>query len=428
MPSKKYENKHWSVELKKYVDDDITEPLIRFRRGKRTYDDYEVKKKTVGGYKAKLAQNPNYYKEKIRKQSQRGSLYKTAGSTKTNKEVVIKITGNDTHLEQLNNHLHYISRNEKIELTDKYGNKVSILEAEKELDFFETIPKKSELIKEKRETIHMIFSLQSSQDDINKMEQAVHKTMIENFPDLYFVTAKHTDTDNNHIHLVMRARDDIRNRAINFDTKTIRKLKADYAKNLNDLGIEAEAKKCNYDLDELRKEQEENTHFRIKSFGEAPYQFKAGEKESYYVTMYTKNNKEMTIWGSNLKQVIENNNIHTDDYCRFVITDTQPTERKVRIKDKNNPNILYERTIYENLWDVSIKGRDEKRLKPLTKKRRDAIQKESIRVIYLNNAEKDFLKTKPEVKTENTQNINETRTQKQKQKSVYQDIERDIKL
>lgn len=425
MPSKRYENKHWSVELKKYVDDDITEPVLRFRRGKRTYDDYEIKKKTVGGYKAKLASNPNYYKEKMKKQSSR-SVYNQATTTKkTNKEVVIKVTGNDTHLEQLHNHLCYISRNQKVTLTDKYGNEITIAEAEKELNLFEDIPKKSELKKERRETFHMIFSLQSSQDDINKMEWAVHKTMLENFPDQYFVTAKHEDTDNNHIHLVMRARNDITNRAINMNVKTIRKLKSDFADNLNTLGIEAEAKRFQYNLEELQKQQQENTHFRITSFGEAPYLFKKNEKESYYVTMKTNEGKDMTIWGSNLKDLIEKNNIHTDEYCRFAITNTVPTERTVRIKDKNNPNILYEKVIYENQWDVSIKGRSEKRLKPLTKRQRDAIQKESIKVIYLNNAEKEFLKTKPEIKTE----APKPEVKKQQiQKDIQQDIKKDIEI
>lgn len=209
------------------------------------------------------------------------------------------------------------------------------------------------------------------------------------------------------------------------NVKTIRKLKSDFADNLNALGIEAEAKRFQYNLEELQKQQKENTHFRIVSFGEAPYLFKKNEKESYYVTMQTNEGKDMTIWGGNLKNLIENNNIHTDEYCRFAITNTLPTDRTVRVKDKENPNILYEKIIYENQWDVSIKGRGEKRLKPLTKRQRNNIQKDSIKIIYLNNSEKEFLKQKPKIETEIQKP--EIKTERV-QKGIQQDITKDIEL
>lgn len=428
------EGKHWDEELGKWVDDDIWDPAIRIKTGVLRRKQIDEKIQSTGGFKiGKIKEaikygdasgaslkfnkgeknepsiNEVFYKNYDSKRD-RSKPY-SSSSFEKNTEVIVRVTGNSSSSDGLKNHLHYISRNGEREMHSKDGeifeNYQQIKEAASSFGVNEAILSEAEMTalnkKPRREAIHIIMSMRGKEADLEKIRQAAHNTIEKNFPGQYFVSATHDDTNNNHVHICMRARDEILNKAINIDQEKLDKMRVDFAKNLNDLGIEATAtipeRKKKVELD---KERSDNLHFQVLSFGEANYNFDEKEQMSYYVTYKTRNGKEVTIWGEDLQRVVKENGIHVNDYCRFEIIGSEPTNNKVRIKDKKDPNIEYERTIFRKTWDVSIKGRAEKKIFAADRKEMKKRENE-LTVIYKNGSAEKYKKKKIQPEVQNTQ-------------------------
>ncbi len=401
------EGQHWDEELGRYVDDDIWDPVIRIKTGAKRIKQIEKKEQSTGGYKI-LKEKESSKRSKIARIILADN---SSSSSKKNTEVVVRITGTNSSSDGLKNHLHYISRNGEREIQSSDGeifeNYQQIKDAASSFGVNEEILSEAQLAalgkKPKREVVHIIMSMQGKDAGLEKIRQAAHETIKENFPGQYFVSATHDDTDNNHVHICMRARDEIRNKAINIDKDKLEKMRKDFARHLNERGIEATAtsyeKKKKKEID---SERNQNLHFQVLNFGEANYNFDKNQQMSYYVTYRTRAGKEVTIWGEDLQRVVEENKIHVDDYCRFEVVGSQPTNKKVRIQDKKDPNIEYERTIYKKTWDVSIKGRAEKIIQAADRNELKK-QEDKLTVIYKNGSAEKYKKKKIQTKIQSTQ-------------------------
>ncbi|EEU8090623.1 spore coat protein CotH, partial [Campylobacter coli] len=158
-------------------------------------------------------------------------------------------------------------------------------------------------------------------------------------------------------------------------------LRAEFAKALNELGVEAKAtnkKQREVEINQefsvkLNTNNEINQapkikmhYYQIMDFGEANYQFSTDKnaKKSYYVSYKTKKGIT-TIWGQDLERVVRENKVLRGEYARFKIVGQEEYEikRKAKINNKWQEVI---KTLKKPIWEVSVIGR-EKDLKQINK-------------------------------------------------------------
>ncbi|MCR2106993.1 relaxase/mobilization nuclease domain-containing protein, partial [Campylobacter upsaliensis] len=210
-----------------------------------------------------------------------------------NTEVVVKITSGSKNSQALSKHLDYISRKGNVELItndfDRYIGEDEILELKK---FFKNegipIPLYKEGAKEKRHTINMVFSMKEhSTTPKEKLQQATITTLKRVYPNNFFTIAFHADTDNPHCHICLKVADK-NGKRINPRKADLANLRVEFAKALNELGVEAKA--TNKKQKEVEVNQEYSAklnrekqidkapqikmhYYQVMDFGEANYQF-----------------------------------------------------------------------------------------------------------------------------------------------------------
>lgn len=324
----------------------------------------------------------NKNKDKYVKDIKTGKLV-SKNMFRKNTEVVVKITSGSKNSQALSKHLDYISRDGNVELItsdfDKYIGKDEILEAKK---IFKNegapIPLYKEGAKEKRHTINMVFSMKEhSTTPKEKLQQATMTALKKIYPNNFFVLAFHGDTDNPHCHICLKVADK-NGKRINPKKADLANLRTEFAKALNELGVEAKA------TNKKQREVEINQEFSVKlnannqipkikmhyyqvmDFGEANYQFSTEKnaKKSYYVSYKTKKGIT-TIWGQDLERVVKENKVLRGEYARFKIIGQEDYEirRKVKINDQWQE---VSKILKKPIWDVSVIGR-EKELKQINK-------------------------------------------------------------
>lgn len=303
-----------------------------------------------------------------------------------NTEVVVKITSGSKNSQALSRHIDYISRKGNVELItndfDKYIGEDEILEVKK---IFKNegapIPLYKEGAKEKRHTINMVFSMKEhSTTPKEKLQQATITSLKRMYPNNFFVVAFHGDTDNPHCHICLKVADK-NGKRINPKKADLANLRIEFAKALNELGVEAKAtnkkqREINIDQEysvKLNKEKQiyktpkiKMHYYQVMDFGEANYKFSTDKnaKKSYYVSYKTKKGIA-TIWGQDLERVVKENKVLRGEYARFKIVGQEEYEIKRKAKIKNKWQEVV-KTLKKPIWDVSVIGR-EKELKQMVK-------------------------------------------------------------
>ncbi|HEF3526900.1 TPA: relaxase/mobilization nuclease domain-containing protein [Campylobacter upsaliensis] len=303
-----------------------------------------------------------------------------------NTEVVVKITSGSKNSQALSKHLDYISRKGNVELItsdfDRYVGEDEILEVK---IIFKNegapIPLYKEGAKEKRHTINMVFSMKEhSTTPKEKLQQATITTLKRVYPNNFFTIAFHADTDNPHCHICLKVADK-NGKRINPKKADLANLRAEFAKALNELGIEATAtnkrqRKVEKNQELSIKTSKENPiyqtpkikmhYYQVLDFGNANYQFNTDKnaKKSYYVSYKTKKGIA-TIWGQDLERVEKENKVLRGEYARFKIVGQEEygIKRKAKINNKWQEVV---KTLKKPIWDVSVIGR-EKDLKQIPK-------------------------------------------------------------
>ena len=117
-------------------------------------------------------------------------------SARKNTEVVVKITGSSTNFEKLKAHLKYISRNGNLEVESSdeeiFLGKDKLKDMGESFNSFIQIPKTSEIkslsLKEKRETLNLVFSMKDHKLAPGaKIKKAAIQVIKKKYPDNYFV-------------------------------------------------------------------------------------------------------------------------------------------------------------------------------------------------------------------------------------------------
>lgn len=120
-------------------------------------------------------------------------------------EVMVKITGNSDGMRSVRDHLDYISRNGKLELTDENGDTIhgrDQLYALRQQLKASQIPDESK----KREFLHVVFSMPAG-TSANGVKDAVERFCKEEFANRHFVSVLHDDKDHTHVHVCVGTRD-----------------------------------------------------------------------------------------------------------------------------------------------------------------------------------------------------------------------------
>ncbi|AWI35149.1 MobP1 family relaxase [Helicobacter apodemus] len=328
-----------------------------------------------------------------------------------NTEVVVKITSGSKNLQALSRHINYISRDGNVELIssdfDRYIGKDETLEVKK---IFKNegspIPLYKEGAKEKRHTINMVFSMKKHfTTPKEKLQQAAITSLKRMYPNNFFVVAFHNDTDNPHCHVCLKVADK-NGKRINPRKSDLASLRTEFAKALNELGIEAKATNKQVKNQEYLVESDRNIsspsphqnqasknkmhYYQVMDFGQGNYKFSTDKnaKKSYYVSYKTKKGIT-TIWGQDLERVVKDNKVLRGEYARFKIVGQEDYEIRKKVKINNKWQEV-SKILKKPIWDVSVIGR-EKELKQISRIAKTAKKYKIIQDKGMNN-ERDYTK------------------------------------
>lgn len=166
-----------------------------------------------------------------------------ARTTKRSPEVMVKITSKKNAgkgMATIRNHLDYISRNGKVLLEDHEGRllsgKADVADVKK--DWATDIPE----ISHRRETINVMFSMKKGTPS-EEVKAAVRAYLKEEFGGKHeYLYALHTDTDNPHVHVVIKMSPiHKKDKRLNPRKHDLQRWREGFAENLRKLGIEANA-------------------------------------------------------------------------------------------------------------------------------------------------------------------------------------------
>lgn len=315
-----------------------------------------------------------------------------------NTEVVVRITSTSTSFNGISEHISYITRHGALEVlyTDldyslmelqysskgkEHLNEIKSFYKDEFVDFSKT-PKK-----EYRESYNIVFSTKDYYGnqkeffiDPDSVKIATYKTIKNLFPDNHFSLVLHTDTNNPHCHVCLKVKDKFGKR-LDIRKKDIFNLRRNFAKELNELGIEATAtykkdrierdiKLSQYDYvmpqfekfmieKNIRLQAKEKNCFEIVNFGEANFDFKDENPKSYFITYLTKDYKPINIWGEDLKRIVEENNLQKGDFARFGKIGFD-YKMQTTYLHKNNALFEVKQPIKFSKWDCVIFDKNER--------------------------------------------------------------------
>ena len=350
------------------------------------------------------------------KKTNKGIKRPIVKNTPRGKEVVIKITGNSKNFQKWKAHFSYVTRKGELEVVEselyKYQGKEELKQFQ---EFFndsgENIPNESQNVKERREVLHFVFSMKEHEaTPSDKLLNAVLKTMKEKYPNNASYAVFHADTDNPHIHCDLKISGIDGNR-IDVRKKDLEQLRKNFAKNLNDLGIEAYAtrKYEKYNLDKNvnynKQDNIKNHHYEVTQFGKAKYKFDDRNNESYFVSYKNKNGDITTIWSKELEKVINENNVKVGEFVKFQKVDKVAIERTIRKKAVNGKREVFTKTSFKDVWDCSIQGRNEKNLQVNKTKNQTKYKSEIVELTDLEKKNAEFLKMKKQREAKQGLNI-----------------------
>ncbi|MCG3653314.1 MobP1 family relaxase [Aliarcobacter butzleri] len=338
--------------------------------------------------------------------------------TPFSKEVVVKLTGASNNYQQWKKHFDYNIK--KFDYT-LFEDENIIYKGDDELkqfeqyfnDFGPQIPNQSEIKgKGKREVLQFAFSMKHHETTpADKLMEAVIKTVKEKYPNNASYFVYHSDTDNPHIHCDLKIAG-ADGKRIDVRKADLLQLRKKFAKNLNDLGIEAYAtskkeRLKDKGIEKERLEDMKKHHYEVVEFGKAKYKFDNKNSESYFVSYKTKSGDITAIWGKELENVIKDNNIVPGEFVKFKKVDKTPVETVIRKKSKNGKREVYKKTSFKDVWDCSILGRAEKDLivNPNIKDKKVSYNYEEQQLSDIEKKNAQFLKMKKEREAKQGLNI-----------------------
>lgn len=144
--------------------------------------------------------------------------------------------------------------------------------------------------------------------------KATTEFLKEKYPSHAFVAVYHDDKEKHpHVHVNFKLRDEETGKRVNFSNVDLRSLRSSFSQKLIDQGYDVTVShkrdpECYREMERLQAEfrlRARNT-YKVVSFGETGYQNKPNGKVTPFITYETlKGGKQVTIWGKDLKQHFE---------------------------------------------------------------------------------------------------------------------------
>lgn len=131
------------------------------------------------------------------------------------------------------------------------------------------------------------------------------KALINRYPHNAFVMVYHDDKkDHPHVHVNLKLKSELDGKRIRLTKMEVREIRSQYCTELQKLGYDVRAtQRHEYNIkDGIGEPKVGRNVFKVSDFGEASYQFKAGEKKTPFITYETASGKAVTIWGKELKE------------------------------------------------------------------------------------------------------------------------------
>lgn len=247
--------------------------------------------------------------------------------------VLIKITGGAISTTTMKNHFSYISRNNKLDITDDndmvvpLSSVINDVADEMEHDIARQGAKK---------TYQMVFST-PGKNETEVLRKVVSETMKEQFPGASYYIAIHQDTKNTHAHVVLLRRTKDKGKRLEINKRNLNALKRKYSVKLNENGIKS------YFLSETDKQRaglrskntkrvdkrQGNDEYTVIDFGHAKYKFNDTGKDSFYLMLRTRNGAIKEHWSLGLRDEIHIKDIKPGDRIKLQKTNkTEFVERK----------------------------------------------------------------------------------------------------
>ena len=165
-------------------------------------------------------------------------------------EVMLKVTGGGTRVGAVAAHLQYISRKGELTIETSEGDRVTDREAQKallqnwHLELISGQYRQAEMHGQKpRRTklVHNIVLSMPSPTPPDKVLAAARKFAREKFASKHrYALVLHTDQQHPHVHMVVKAEDEHGQR-LRIDKETLRRWREDFARNMREQGIAANA-------------------------------------------------------------------------------------------------------------------------------------------------------------------------------------------
>lgn len=297
------------------------------------------------------------------------------------KEMMIKITGSATTAKGIKNTIDYISHEGELSLYDEHGEEYFGERVVSELknsmvdsgDVAPSVSADQDATLLKKQTHNFVYSPPPS-EKVSRQEllDTVRETMCEKYPNHAFVMAYHDNTEKPHVHVVFKISDKD-GRRTHIKKADIRQLRTGMSIKLQGLGYNVKAThKRDLGLKNDLAKEPENTRnkYEVLKFGTTYYQFDPKNKRSSFITYKTlSGNKEVTVWGKNLPEEIEREQVQVGHI--ITLKKEGATTVKVPFYDDKG-EVLGHREVKRNDWKIentSVEGLDRTLDKAVSKKK-----------------------------------------------------------
>ena len=278
----------------------------------------------------------------------------------TSREVMVKITGSGKTARGIKNSINYISRESDLKLQDDQGEFYDGNDSITDTYDYMTDPEDRERLDEDKNiniTHNMVFSAPSLAGvPAEVMQETVREVLKEKFPNNRFLTAFHNDTDNPHVHALLRI-PDATGKRINIRKQDLRDLRTGIAHKLQGKGYNVKAThKRDFALKhDLSKEPNRTRNlYEVVNFGRTHFNHDPKNKRQHFIELKTiSGGKTVTIWGTNLPQEILREKVLTGSVIKM--KKEGETLVKVPVYDKDK-NISGYKETKRNNWKIENQG------------------------------------------------------------------------
>lgn len=268
--------------------------------------------------------------------------------------------------------IEYDARDFKLKITDnngiEYTSKEEILEAyDYILHSGNDIPSlsKDELDDAIKQTQNLMFSAPKSVSIAEEqLIESTRKSLQNKYPNNAFLLAYHSDSDNPHVHVILKISDE-NGRRIDLRKQDLRDLRTSFCEELKTLGYEVTATyKHGLKREYAVKNDREVNQYTVLNFGEAPYQNIAKNNQSFYLKYATKKGEEVTLWGKELAEQVAKNNVDIGD--KVTIKKGEKQKILVPMYD-NSGTISHYKEAEKNSWAIENLNSKKLRIAPENK-------------------------------------------------------------